>query len=248
MKFSILIPAYKSRYLKECVDSVLNQSFEDFEVVIVDDNSPEDLGEIVECYSDDRIRYYKNETNCGAVHVVDNWNKCLFQAYGDYIICMGDDDMLASDCLMEYAKAIDAHPEVDVFHIRSYIIDENSQKFSITSSWPDYENVYENIWHRVFGQREHFIGDYLYKKSALIDKGGFYDLPCAWGSDDITSYIVSSEKGIVHINKPLFLYRRTDLTISSVGYVEEKLRAVKGEEDWLYSFVDSLISENDEHF
>ena len=87
-KFSVVVPAYKANFLKECIDSVLAQTYVDFEIIIVNDASPEDLDSIVSLYKDTRIRYYKNKTNCGAINVVDNWNKCLEYATGDYIICM----------------------------------------------------------------------------------------------------------------------------------------------------------------
>ena len=50
IRFSIAIPAYKSYYLKECIDSILVQSYEDFELIIVNDASPEDLDSIVSLY------------------------------------------------------------------------------------------------------------------------------------------------------------------------------------------------------
>ena len=74
MKFSITIPAYKRSYLKEAIDSCLAQTYGDFELIIVNDHSPENLDAIVTQYNDPRIRYYVNEKNCGAVNVVDNWN------------------------------------------------------------------------------------------------------------------------------------------------------------------------------
>ena len=86
VKFSISIPAFKRRFLKECIDSILSQTCHDFELIIVNDASPEDLHSVVRQYSDSRIYYYVNEKNCGAVNVVDNWNKCLEYAKGDFII------------------------------------------------------------------------------------------------------------------------------------------------------------------
>ena len=83
IKFSITIPAYKDKYLKETIDSVLAQTYTHFEVVIVNDASPYDLDSIVSQYTDPRIRYFKNEKNCGARNVVDNWNICLSHATGD---------------------------------------------------------------------------------------------------------------------------------------------------------------------
>ena len=74
IKFSVTIPAYKDRYLKETIDSVLAQTYQNYEIVIVNDASPYDLDSIVQQYTDQRIRYFKNEKNCGAKNVVDNWN------------------------------------------------------------------------------------------------------------------------------------------------------------------------------
>ena len=77
IKFSIAIPAYKGKYLQETIDSVLAQTCKNYEVVIVNDSSPYNLDNIINRYSDSRIRYFKNERNCGAKDVVDNWYKVL---------------------------------------------------------------------------------------------------------------------------------------------------------------------------
>lgn len=62
MKFSITIPTYKSRYLKEAIESVVSQTYTDWELIIVDDCSPEDLPSIVQPFlTDSRIRFYRNE-------------------------------------------------------------------------------------------------------------------------------------------------------------------------------------------
>lgn len=103
MLFSVLIPAYKGQYLEEAIASVVAQTYSDWELVIVNDASPEDLTSIVNRFDDSRIRYYENKQNCGAENVVDNWNICLSYAQGDYVICMGDDDRLLPNCLQEYA-------------------------------------------------------------------------------------------------------------------------------------------------
>ena len=112
--FTIAIPAYKRRFLKEAIDSVIAQTYSHFELVIVDDASPDDLFSVVSQYEDDRIRYYRNEVNIGAVNVVDNWNKCLKYSTGDYIICMGDDDRLLPCCLEELVTLMDKYPGLGV--------------------------------------------------------------------------------------------------------------------------------------
>ena len=58
MKFSVTIPIYKATFLRECIESVLSQTYKDFEVIIVNDASPEDLTSIVKSFDDSRIKYY----------------------------------------------------------------------------------------------------------------------------------------------------------------------------------------------
>ncbi|MFA6832241.1 MAG: glycosyltransferase, partial [Bacteroidaceae bacterium] len=70
IKFSITVPAYKAQFLKECIDSILAQTYQNFELIIVNDNSPQNLEHIVSKYHDERIHYYKNKIGFGAEHVV----------------------------------------------------------------------------------------------------------------------------------------------------------------------------------
>ena len=66
MTFSITIPAYKTRFLDEAIHSVIAQTYQDWQLVIVDDCSPEDLKGIVEPYlADSRVEYYRNESGRG---------------------------------------------------------------------------------------------------------------------------------------------------------------------------------------
>lgn len=243
MKFSITIPAYKRTYLKECIGSILAQTYTDFELIIVNDASPEDLDSIVNSFSDSRIRYYKNEKNCGAIDVVDNWNICLSYAIGDYVICMGDDDKLLPNCLEEYCKLITEYPGKGVYHAWTEIIDENSQLIRMQEARPIEENVYSLIWHRWHG-REQFIGDFLFETKRLKGNGGFYKLPLAWGSDDITVVIAAQETGIVNSQTPIFQYRVNSQTISKSGNFELKLEAINKVEEWYSIFLTEPYENN----
>lgn len=226
MKFSIAIPAYKASYLKECIDSILCQTYKDFELIIVNDASPENLDSIVTSYDDSRIRYYVNEKNCGAIDVVDNWNKCLSYAKGDYIICMGDDDRLLPNCLEEYDNLIKKIPNLGVYHAWTEIIDEYSNVVQMQEARPLYEGVYSMMWGRWKGRLQ-YIGDFLFDRRLLVSNGGFYKLPLAWASDDITAYTAAKKNGIANMQVPGFQYRVNSQTISSTGNVTLKLQAIR---------------------
>ena len=213
MKFSIVIPAYKAEFLEEAIESCLSQRYEDYEIIIVDDASPEHLDGIVARFVDARIRYYRNDVNCGALNVVDNWNICLSYCTGEYVICMGDDDRLLPNCLMEYATLIEKFPDLNVYHAWTEIIDENGNFVKLLEPRPVFESCMSLIWNRWNG-RSQFIGDFCFRVSDLREKGGFFKLPEACGSDDISVVRAAWLGGIANTQSVCFEYRNSSRTIS----------------------------------
>ncbi|MDO8845976.1 MAG: glycosyltransferase family 2 protein [Methylicorpusculum sp.] len=98
-KVSICIPTYNGEhYLEETLNAVLNQSYTNFEVIIVDDQSSDNTLEIVKSFSekDNRINVFQNDKNLG---LVGNWNKCIELAKGDWIKFVFQDDIIHPNCL-----------------------------------------------------------------------------------------------------------------------------------------------------
>lgn len=232
--YSILIPAFKAKYLSATINSCLCQSYSNFEIIIVDDASPEDILGVVKSFNDERIHYYRNKANCGAVNVVDNWNICLDYANGDYVICMGDDDLLASCCLEDYNSIINKYPGLNVYHTRTLLIDDSSKVWQIQEQRPEYETGYSLWWHRWNGRGRQYMGDFLFLRQHLIDVGGFYKLPLAWASDDISTVRAALPKGIANVSRPGFMYRQSPITISMSASEQIKAEAACLEKDWYH--------------
>lgn len=234
MKFSITIPAYKSRFLQDAIESVVSQNNSDWELIIVDDCSPEDLYTIIEPFLEDqRIHYYRNEKNCGAIDVVDNWNICLGYCTGDYVICMGDDDRLLPECLNEYRKIIEKYPTLNVYHAWTEIINEQGEVYDLQEPRPEWESMLSLLWNRWDCRDWQFIGDFCYNTAFLKSIGGYHKMPLAWGSDDITAVIAAEEKGIANTQSFCFQYRINQLTISrSTKNSELKIQAILMQREW----------------
>lgn len=236
-KFSVCIPAYKSRFLSECIQSILGQSYADFEVIVLNDCSPEPVEEIVRSFSDGRIRYYENERNVGAVRLTDNWNRCVALAEGEFVVIMGDDDRLEPDYLETFVALMAQYPGLDVYHCRSLIINDEGNAVQLTPAGPSFERVCDHIWHRLNQWRSQYISDFVYRTDALRSVGGCHALPLAWGSDDITAYRACGGKGMAHTNTPVFNYRSNRLSITSTGNDLEKMRANLLYAAWLRDFL-----------
>lgn len=242
MKFSVTIPAYKSRYFLDAIKSIVSQTYSDWELIIVDDCSPEDLYTIVEPFlKDKRIHYYHNEKNCGAINVVDNWNICLNYCTGDYVVCMGDDDRLLSCCLEEYKKLIEQNPGLNVYHTRTEIIDEDGKVVNLQESRPEWESALSLIWNRWNHRNKQFIGDFCYRTDYLKQAGGYHKLPLAWGSDDITAVLAAKDKGIANMQTFGFQYRENTQTISSaISNTRIKIEARVSQLQWFTAFLRSM--------
>jgi|SRR6185295_7418607 len=103
---SVCIPTYKgAAHLRTSIESVLAQTFGDLELVIVDDNSPDDTFAIASGYQDLRVRCLRNDRNLGAE---GNWNRCLDEAAGTYYRLLPQDDVLAPDCLQRQIEVLEA--------------------------------------------------------------------------------------------------------------------------------------------
>lgn len=240
MKFSIIIPSYKKLYLDQAINSVVSQTHDDWELIVVNDCSPDDLHAVVEPYlNDDRVRYYVNEHNFGSERLCENWNNCLKYCNGDYIICMGDDDRLTPGCMEEYSRMIDMYPNVEVFHGQTEIIDENGDVCELMEPRFEHETALQLIYYRWSGLgRQQFIGDFCYKRLPLVKRGGFYNLPFAWGSDDISAVMAATRHGITDTTKVCFQYRKNRFSISSDANNRRKADALLLQWDWYREYFD----------
>jgi glycosyltransferase involved in cell wall biosynthesis len=244
MRFSVTIPAYKSQFLQEAIESVVSQTYSDWELIIVDDCSPENLHAKVEPFlNDERISYYRNEKNCGAVNVVDNWNICLSHCIGDYVICIGDDDRLLPCCLEDLSKTIKKYPDLNVYHLQTEIIDENGEVTETLEERPEKEDALAMINRKWTGGKQ-FIGDFCYSRKHLVSMGGYYTLPYAWGSDDITAFRAALPPlGIANTSKVGFQYRENTYSITRAQNEREKGETIFKVRSWYQEALKELQSQ-----
>lgn len=112
---SILMPVYKTApYLRVAMDSMLCQTFKDFELIVLDDCSPDNAEEILDTYDDPRIVRYKGEKNAGLSNVL---NVGMGMARGKYIARMDSDDISLSQRLQVQVDYLDKHPDVDLVSV-----------------------------------------------------------------------------------------------------------------------------------
>ena len=118
-KFSIIIPVYNvEKYIKKCLDSIFEQSFKDFEVIVVNDGTKDNSMDIVKNYDVQVI----NQKNMGLSEARNNGVK---SAKGEYILFIDSDDYIEKDLLKEINKSLDNNPDLVRFQAKD-IIDDNT--------------------------------------------------------------------------------------------------------------------------
>ena len=123
---SVCIPAYNNAgYIKDTIESILGQTYQNIELIIVDDNSKDDTLKIVQSIEDKRVKVYHNDENLG---MVGNWNKCLSLATGDYIKLICADDMVDQNAIEIEAKAMMENPTANLVESDTRLVDINGKK------------------------------------------------------------------------------------------------------------------------
>jgi len=124
-KISVIMSVYNGEgYLREAVESILNQTFTDFEFIIVNDGSTDGSLEIIQSYKDERIKVINNGENIG---LTKSLNKALKQARGEYIARQDADDISLSNRFEEQIKYFEEHPEVSLLGTSIYSIDKDGK-------------------------------------------------------------------------------------------------------------------------
>ncbi len=122
---SVCIPAYNNaEYIGETIDSILKQTYQNLELVVVDDNSKDDTLKVLQEYAakDGRVRVYHNENNLG---MSGNWNHCLELCQGEFIKLVCADDLLAENALEKEVQALIEHPSAVMAESDTKLVDLN---------------------------------------------------------------------------------------------------------------------------
>ena len=237
IKVSIFLPAFKATFLAEAIQSILNQTFSDFELWIVSDASPEDIRSIVGLFNDDRIIYEENAENQGYQDLVSFWNRYLEKCRGEFVVFASDDDCYEPGSLQEMISLANENPESDLFHCRIRYIDHDGNIVQVAQPALNHETQMDFIYQRVVWKRKQSLQEFMFRKSALMDKGGLVSFPLAWASDSATTYMMA-EHGVAYSGRILFSSRISGMNISTPSkYAPKKIEAMKKSGQWLQDFL-----------
>lgn len=127
------IPTYnRASLLRGAIESVLSQTFHDFQLLVVDNASEDQTDTVVQSYDDGRIRYVRNARNIG---IPGNWNRCFALATGRYITILPDDDLMMPENLEAKVGMLNSHAQVGLVHSKFHTIDGDGKIIRYNTNW-----------------------------------------------------------------------------------------------------------------
>ncbi len=184
LKFSILMPVYNgARVIFPTLQNILNQSFNNFELIIVDDCSRDNTEKVVKSFKDKRIKFFKNKKNLG---YPGNLEECCKKATGDILYLMGQDDILGKDALLNTYKVFKEDENVGAV-TRPYFWFDDKINFPVRAKKqlnPDKDEIVtiDDDLERIIA-----VFETLDQVSGLAMRRKFIDIP--FGKEIFTSHI-----------------------------------------------------------
>lgn len=210
---SVIMPAYNhAAYIGEAIESVLTQTFSDFEFIIINDGSKDDTERVIRSFADSRIRYY-SQKNCGAHNAL---NRGISIAQGKYISIINSDDVYASERLSKLFHYAESEGLDFIFTAIEHI-DSKSMPISYDDSRRfGYEKLLES-----YKETEDLLGTILIENIALTTSNFFFTKVLLESVGNFSSYRYAHDydfllrvfkacslTGIVMLAERLLKYRR----------------------------------------
>ncbi len=209
MLVSVILPAYNAeKTIGETIESILQQTFSDFEFIIINDGSTDRTEEAVLSYKDERIKYYANDTNKGLIYTL---NKGLSLAKGKYIARMDADDIALPERFEKQIQILENNPSIIVC---GSLIKEFGNKPKHPFVAPEKS---ENIKNLLIRQNCIAHPSTMIRKNILEEHNIQYDKEYIH-AEDYNLWIDLSDLGdFYNIQETLLLYRISDVQISQVA-------------------------------
>jgi glycosyltransferase involved in cell wall biosynthesis len=173
-KISVIIPSYNhATFIAEAIQSVLNQTFQDFEILIIDDGSKDNSVEVIRTFVDPRIHFSVNEENKGAVYTT---NKMITLASSEYIALLNSDDLWETDKLAKQIEFMEQNKQYGAVFSNAQVINQDGSPFQNHKHF--YATVFEQKNRSRFEWLNYFfnVGNCLCHPSILIRKSVYDDI------------------------------------------------------------------------
>ncbi len=200
-KISVIMPAYKAeKYIGEAIESILNQTFKDFELIIINDASPDKTLDIINSYTrnDPRIKVFSNEQN---LYIAATRNRGIELAQGKYIVWQDADDIAYPERLAKLYNFMESNPEVGICGSFLEIFDEKNNRHV-----REYKTTDRDLRSSIFRYSPVSQPSAIIRKECF-NKVGLYNLDMPPAEDIEMSFRIGELYEFANLPEPLIKYR-----------------------------------------
>jgi hypothetical protein len=216
-ELAIVIPAYKAKYLRTALESIVGQTDRRFQVYVGDDGSPEDIAGIVRGFTGLLpLTYHRFENNLGGKSLVKQWDRCLRLTHEPWIWLFSDDDFMDENCVAAfYAERTRTQEKHDLYRFDTIWVNGQSEPILNSPRHPVEETGAEFLLARLAGTRNSTLQEIIFSRRAWAAGGGIPVFPLAWCSDDAFIAGLGAQRSIRTIVGPPVYWRLSELNISN---------------------------------
>jgi glycosyltransferase involved in cell wall biosynthesis len=207
-RVSICIPTYNTaRYLAQTIESVLEQEFDDYELVVCDNASTDATPEICRRYSDPRFRYarYEELTNQSG-----NFNRCLKEARGEFLTLLHSDDCFLPGFLQDRVERLTRAPEVGFVFGAVQVIDADGKPLSVEGRWKEDQTFAPGEMLEALVQGCIVCPPSMMVRRSAAEAAGPFRTDLTWGHDWEWSMRLAEQNAVAYAAAPLAAYRVHD--------------------------------------
>jgi glycosyltransferase involved in cell wall biosynthesis len=214
-RVTVFLPVYNAeQFLEECIVSILYQSYEDFELLVVDDGSTDKSVEIIHSFNDERIRFIQNNHN-----YIETINMAFSESKGEYIARMDSDDKMMLNRLEKQVQYMDQNPELFVCTGLAQCFGESEHIYGSC-----FNNV-EDLWFEMLNGNPIVHPTAMFRKDLILKYKLTYNEQYIYGEDfrlwfEIST-LQSKKRRIAVIPEILINYRVSDTQISMVKTLQQ---------------------------
>jgi glycosyltransferase involved in cell wall biosynthesis len=221
---TVLMPVYNAeKYLKESIDSILNQTFKDFEFLIIDDGSEDKSVEIIKPYLNEQVRLIQHKNNKGLVRTL---NEGLELANGKYIARMDADDIALPKRLELQAEYLERNPGCDFIASTISIINEEGKKIGF---WPEDRRIISNSKIKFFSLYTNCVAHpTIMGKKTIFRKYKYNENQASIEDYDLWLRVLDGGNVISKLDNVLLFYRKHASSITqSLSNYDPRVRVLR---------------------
>ena len=216
-KLSVITPVYnREKYLPECIDSILNQTFKDFEFILIDDHSTDGSLKIIKEYEskDNRVKFLSNKLNLGATK---SFNNGLNISVGKYIARMDSDDISMPERFQKQIDLFENWTELEVLGTGAILINGDGVEIGRKKFPSDYKKIKKILMSGV----PVFDPSVIIRSETLKQIGGFDNRLAPADDYHLWLSLFKNKKIISNLNDYLIKYRIHDSNLSKLQLSEQ---------------------------